>query len=71
MYELQHKARLLKGKKTLESSKALVVRVTMLEVKTDNSSNESLFAEKRPKPKTKIIQPLTERGGAADNHAGS
>ena len=42
-YELQHKAGLLKGKKTTKSSKILGARVTMLEEKIKNSGNESLF----------------------------
>ena len=45
LYEHQKKAELIKGKKVPESSKALVATVAMLEEKTDNSSNESLFAE--------------------------
>ena len=43
--ELWKKARLIKGKKTPESSRALEARVVALEAKTDNSSNESLFAD--------------------------
>ena len=47
LYELQHKAGLVKGKKTPESSKGLEARVTMLEEK--RNSNESLFACEKPK----------------------
>ena len=43
LYELRKKARLIKGKKTPESGRALEARVTTLKVKTDNSNNESLF----------------------------
>ena len=42
LYELQKKARLMKGKKIPESSRALKARVAMLEAKTDNSSNEHI-----------------------------
>ena len=49
LYELQKKAGLSKGKKTPESSRALEARVTALEAKTDNSSNESLFSDKKNK----------------------
>ena len=49
LYKLQKKARLVKGEKTPESSRALKARVAMLEAKTDNSSNESSFTDERPK----------------------
>ena len=39
--ELQKKARLIKGKKTLESSRVLETRVALLEAKAESSSNES------------------------------
>ena len=45
LYELKHMTELLKGEKTLESSKTLKARVAMLEMKTDNSSYESLVAD--------------------------
>ena len=61
LYELQKKANLIKGKKTQESSSALRARVAMLEAKSDNSSDESLFVDESPKLVTGIIQPLTER----------
>ena len=38
----------------------LEARVVMLEAKTDNISDESLFPEKKPKLRTEIIQPLIE-----------
>ena len=49
LYEVQRKAGHIKGKKTPESSKALEARVAMLEAKIDNSSNERLFPDKKPK----------------------
>ena len=33
----------------------------MLKVKTDNSSNESLSSNEKPKAIIEVIQPLTER----------
>ena len=49
LYELQKKARLIKGKKTPESSRALEARVAALEAKTYTSSDESLFPDKKSK----------------------
>ena len=49
LYELWKKARLIKGKKTPKSSRALEARVAMLEAETDNNSNESLFPDKKSK----------------------
>ena len=49
LYELQKKAGLVKGKKTPESSRALESTVAALESKTDNSSDESLLADEKPK----------------------
>ena len=48
LYELQKKTGLIKGKKTQERSRSLEARVAMLEAKTDNSSNESVFADEKP-----------------------
>ena len=48
MYELQKRAGLIKGEKTTESSRALEARVAVLEAKSENSSNESLFADVKP-----------------------
>ena len=53
MYELQCKAGLPKGKKASECSKALEARVAMLEAKTRNNSNESLFAYEMPEAKNR------------------
>ena len=50
LYELQKKARLIKGKKPPTSSRALEVRLATFEAKTDNSSNEILFTHgEKPK----------------------
>ena len=48
-YELQKKAKLIRGKKTTESSRALEARVPALEAKTNISSNHSFFADEMPK----------------------
>ena len=48
LYELQKKAGLIKCKRIPENSRALEARVAMLEAKTENSSNESLFADEKP-----------------------
>ena len=48
LYELKKRAGLIKGKKTPESSRALEARVAMLEAKSENSSNESLFPDIKP-----------------------
>ena len=49
LYVLQKKARLIKGKKTPESSRAVETRVAALEAKTVNSSNENLFTDEKHK----------------------
>ena len=49
LYELKKKARLSMGEKTPESRRSLEARVVTLEVKTNNSSNECLFADEKPK----------------------
>ena len=48
LYEHQKKARLIKGKKNPESGRALEARVAILEAKTDNSSDDSLFPDEKP-----------------------
>ena len=48
LYELWKRVKLMKGKKTPESSRALEARVAMLRAKADNSSNKSLFADEKP-----------------------
>ena len=70
LYELQKKARLLKGKKTPESSRSLEARVADLEAKTDNSSDESLFADKKPTANNRNNPALDRRGnGTRQSHA--
>ena len=49
LYELKKKARLIKSKKTPETSRALEAIVAAHLVKTDNSSDESLFLDEKPK----------------------
>ena len=49
LYELQKKAGLMKGKKTPKRCRILEARVAMLEAKTDDASNESLFPHEKPK----------------------
>ena len=62
LYELQKKARLIKGKKAPESSRALEARVAMLEAKTDNSSNESLFPDEKLKANNRNNPALDRKG---------
>ena len=66
LYQLQTKARLVKGKKTPESSRALETRVAMLDVKTDNSSGDSLFPNKKPKASNRNNSALDRKGIAPD-----
>ena len=49
LYELQKKAGLIKGKKTSESSRSLEARVDMLEAKTNNNNDATIFLYKNPK----------------------
>ena len=62
LHELQKKAELIKGKKTPESSRALEARVAMLEAKTENSSNESVFKDKKPKANNRTNPALDRKG---------
>ena len=62
MYELQCNARLLKGTKTPESSMTLDARVAVLEVKRENSSNESLFADEKPNTNQRNNPDLERKG---------
>ena len=48
LYELQKRARLIKGEKTPESSRVLDARVAVLKAKSENSSIEMLFADVKP-----------------------
>ena len=70
LYKLQKKARLIKGKKTPESSRALETRVAALEAKTDNSSNEILFPYEKPKVNNRNNPVLGRKGnGTRQSHA--
>ena len=70
LYELPKKAGLIKGKKTPESSRVLQTKVAMLEAKTDNSSNESLFADVKPKANNRNNPALDRKGnGTRQSHA--
>ena len=62
LYELWKIAKLIKGKKTQESSKALEARVATLEAKTDNSINESLLADEKPKANNRNNPALDRKG---------
>ena len=45
-----------------ESIRALEARVAMLEVKTDNSSNESIFKDDKPKANNSNNQVIDRKG---------
>ena len=62
LYELQKKARLIKGMKTQESSTALEARGDTLEAKSENSSNESLFADVKPTTSNRNNPALDRKG---------
>ena len=62
LYEVQKKAGLINGEKTPESSSALEARVATLEAKTGNSSNESLFPDKKPKANNRNNPALDRKG---------
>ena len=62
MYEFWKKASPIKGKKTPESSRALKVIVVILEAKTDNRNNESLFADEKPKANNGFDPALNTKG---------
>ena len=62
LFKLYEKARLIKGKKTPESSRTLQARVNVLETKTDNSSNESLFGDKMPSASNRNNPALHRKG---------
>ena len=66
LYELRHKARLVKGKKTEESAQNSETRVAVLEEKTDNISNQCIFAVKNQKTVTERTQIKTEKGIVPD-----
>ena len=63
-YEIWKKAQLIKGKKTPGSSRALEVRVAMLEAKTDNCSNEILFWNEKAKANDRNNPALDRKGSS-------
>ena len=70
LYKLWKKAGLVKSKKTTKSSKALEARVTTLEAKIDNSSDDSLFPDKKPKAINRNNSALDRKGnGTRQSHA--
>ena len=69
LYEHWKKAGLIKGKKIPESSRALETRVAMLVAKTENSSNERLFADEKPKANNRNNLALDRKGnGTKQSH---
>ena len=53
-----------------QSSRALKAKVAVLEAKTDNSSNESLFADVKPKANNRNNPALDrKRNGVRQSHA--
>ena len=62
LYEFEKKAGLIKGKKPPERSRALEARVAMLEAKTENISDEGLFADKKPKVNNRTNPALDRKG---------
>ena len=64
LYELWKRAGLIKGKKTPESSRALEARVAELEVKSENSSDESLFADVKPTASNRNNPVLDRKGNS-------
>ena len=72
LYVLQFEAEILKGKKTPDSNKVLEARVAVLGVKTDNSSDEHLFADKKPKANKRNNPALDRKGdGTGKNQTDS
>ena len=63
LYHLQNKARHIKGKKIPERSRTFEARMVVLEAKTENSSNESLFTDEMPKANERNNQALDRKGG--------
>ena len=70
LYEPQKRARLVKGKKTTESSRVLEDRVAVLEAKSENSSNESFFAFMKCTASNRNNLALDKKGnGTRQSHA--
>ena len=61
-YELRKRTGLKKGKKTPESSRALEARVTGIEAKSENSSNECLFTDMKPTASNRNNPALDRKG---------
>ena len=64
LYELRKRARLIKGKKTPESSRALETRVAALEAKSENSSDESFFANVKSTASNRNNAALDRKGNS-------
>ena len=62
--ELPKKSGLVNGKQTPESSRALMARVAMIEAKTDNSCNKSLFTDEKPKANNRNSQAFERKGSS-------
>ena len=56
------KVRLIKGKKTSDSNRALEARVAMLEAKINNSINKSLLTDETPKANNRNNPALDRKG---------
>ena len=65
LHELQKKAGLIKHEKSPESSKAFEARVATVEAKSENSSNESLFADVKKPKANKRNNPAFDRKGSS------
>ena len=68
LYELQKKARLVKGKKTSESSRALEAIVAVYGVKETIVAMRDYLQKKSPKLITEIIQPLIGKWNQTELH---
>ena len=72
LYELSTKAGLIKGKKTPDDSRVFEARVAVLGAKIDSSSNESLFADEKPKANSRNNPALDrKRSETRQSHAGT
>ena len=70
LYELQKKAGLIKSKKTPESSRSLEAKEAVLEAKTDNNSDDSLFPNEKPTANNRS-NPSLDRKGNDTRHGGA
>ena len=70
LHEFWKKDGFIKGKMTPESSRASEAKVAMLEAKTDNSRDESLFPDEKPKASNRNNSALDRKGnGTRQSHA--